>query len=527
MSTDLAAEGLATSPEDRPPRASRPGLLRATRKAWRQLVSMRTALLLLFLLALAAIPGSYFPQRGLNPAAVERFFVQHPAAAPWMDRLYLFDVYGAPWFGAIYLALMISLVGCLLPRLRLHLRAMRAAPPLPPKHLARLPFHASWVTAAAPADVEAGARKALRRWRLRASPDGLSAERGYLRETGNLVFHVALLALLVGIGMGAAFGYKGAVLVTEGDTFVNTPAAYDELRPGRLNGADHLPPFEVTLDDFRATYLPNGAPRTFAADIRWRPRDGAPERRRTVKVNDPLTVGGSRIYLLDHGYALHFTARLPDGTVVYDQWQPFLPEKGDPNLASGGAVKITDLPGGLPDIGLQGLFAPTLGVRGGFAFSRYPAPELPAFAYEAYAGSLGLDSGLPQSVYDLDTTRMTRTGQGVLFVGQTAAHLPGGATVTFDGVKDFAVFQVTDDPGKMVVLVAAVLALLGLILSLRVRRRRVWVRALPAEAGTLVEVGGLARQDPEGFEPEHAALVSRLRSVAPPVPPVVPPEESS
>lgn len=511
---------LSTSPEDRVEAPRRPGWRRSVLRAWRTLVSMRTALLLLFMLALAAVPGSLLPQRGLNPAAVDHYYVTHPSLAPVLDKLSAFDVYAAPWFGAIYLLLMVSLVGCLLPRLRLHWRAMRARPPMPPKHLDRLPWSTSWTTAAAPDEVVGSARKALRRWRLRPSLDGaVAAERGYLRETGNLVFHVALLALLAGIAMGAAFGYKGAVLVVEGETFVNTPAAYDELHPGRLNDAGRLPPFEVTLDDFRASYLPNGEPRTFAASVRWRPSPSARERRTTVKVNDPLTVRGARVYLLDHGYALHFTAKLPDGTVIYDQWQPFLPERNDPNLASDGALKITDIGRGLPDIGVRGLFTPTLGTSGGLAYSRFPAPDLPAFAYEAWAGDLGLDSGVPQSVYDLDTTRMTRTGNGVLLVGQTAAHLPGGATLTFDGVKDFAVFQVTDDPGKRVVLVAAVLALLGLILSLRVRRRRVWVRATPTEAGTLVEVGGLARQDPEGFAPEVASLASRLRAAAPPLEP--------
>ena len=509
---------LSTSPEERVETPRRPGWGRSVLRAWRQLVSMRTALLLLFLLALAAVPGSLLPQRGLNPGAVDRYYVEHPSLAPVLDRLSAFDVYAAPWFGAIYLLLMVSLVGCLLPRLRLHWKAMRAAPPAPPKHLDRLPVYSSWVTATAPADVTGAARRALRRWRLRPGVvDAVAAERGYLRETGNLVFHVALLALLVGIGMGAAFGYKGAVLVVEGDTFVNTPAAYDELRTGRLNDAGDLPPFELTLDDFRAAYLPNGQPRSFAAAVRWRPSATGPEKQRTVRVNEPLTVRGARVYLLDHGYALHFTARLPDGTVIYDQWQPFLPERGDPNLASDGALKIADIGGGLPDIGVRGLFTPTFGTSGGLAYSRFPAPDLPAFAYETWAGDLGLDSGIPQNVYDLDTSRMTRTGDGVLLVGQTAGHLPGGATLTFDGVKDFAVFQVTDDPGKRVVLVAAVLALLGLILSLRVRRRRVWVRATATEAGTLVEVGGLPRQDPEGFAPEVASLAARVRSAAPAV----------
>lgn len=504
---------LSTSPEERvaPARRSVP------RRVWRHLVSMRTALILLFLLALAAVPGSILPQRGLNPAGVDRYYNAHPSLAPLLDKLSLFDVYAAPWFAAIYLALMVSLVGCLLPRIRLHARALRAAPPAPPKHLDRLPAYAVWTSAASPSAVDAAGRKALRRWRLRPYDAGLSAERGYARETGNLVFHVALLTLLVGIGWGALFGYKGAVLVMEGDTFVNTPAAYDELRPGRLNSVDALPPFEITLDDFRATYLPSGQPKSFAAAIHWKPDDRATARPKTVRVNEPLSVRGARVYLLDHGYALHFTAKLPDGTVVYDQWQPFLPERGDPNLASDGALKITDMGGGLPDIGVRALFTPTLGVSNGYAYSRYPDTQLPAVAYQVWAGDLGLDSGVPQNVYDLDTTKMTRTSIGVLLVGQSVGHLPGGATLTFDGVKDFAVFQVTDDPGKRLVLVSAVAALLGLILSLRVRRRRVWVRATPTAAGTLVEVGGLARQDPEGFAPELTAVVESIAAAAPPV----------
>lgn len=499
---------LSTSPEER---EVSPRRVRPLRRAWGQLTSMRTALLLLFLLALAAVPGSLLPQRTLDLLAVKTYYEEHPSLAPVLDRLYLFDVYRSPWFMAIYLALMVSLVGCLAPRIRLHGRALVRRPPAPPAHLSRLPAYRSWVTDLAPAEVEASALGALRRWRVRAYEGrGVAAERGYLRETGNLVFHVALLTLLVGIGIGAAYGYQGAVLVVEGDTFVNTPAAYDELKPGRLNSVEDLPPFEVSLDDFRATYLDNGAPSSFAADIRWRPSPSEPVRPRTVKVNEPLTVDGARVYLLDHGYALHFTATLPDGTVVYDQWQPFLPERGDPNLASNGALKITDLPGGLPDIGVRGLFTPTLGVRDGFAFSQFPAAQLPAFAYEVWAGDLGLSNGVPQSVYALDTATMTRTSNGIVFEGQTIERLPGGATLRFDGVKDFAVFQVTVDPGKYLVLASAVAALTGLVLSLRVRRRRVWVRATPTEAGTLVEVGGLARQDPEAFAPEVARIVERM-----------------
>jgi cytochrome c biogenesis protein len=496
-----ATTELATSPEDRAPLPRRPGLLLSLRRSWRTLVSMRTALLLLFLLAVAAIPGSLLPQRTINPAAVGRWYDTHPSLAPVLDRLYAFDVYASPWFAAIYLLLMVSLVGCLLPRWRLHVRALRSRPPLPPAHLSRLPLYSSFTVPSASLD-----RVRLRGWRVRREASGLGAERGYARETGNLLFHVALLGLLVGIAIGAAWGYKGDVLVVEGDTFVNTPAAYDTLTPGRLNSADHLPPFEVTVDDFRATYLPSGQPASFAVDVRY-----TGGHHKTIKVNDPLTIRGNRVYLLDHGYALHFVARR-GGDVVYDQWQPFLPDPSASNLVSDGAVKITDLGGGLPDVGLRGRFVPTYARSGRTAFSASPEPLIPAFVYDAYAGDAGLGTGEPQSVYDLDTSRMVRTGQGTVFAGQSVDGLAGGVTLEFEGVKDFVVLHVTNDPGKRLVLVSAICALLGLILSLRVRRRRLWVRLVPGDAGTLVEVGGLARQDPAGYEPEFARVVARLRA---------------
>ena len=86
------------------------------RWCWRQLTSMRTALILLLLLSIAAIPGSLFPQRTQNPLKVREYFINDPESAKWLDRFSLFDVYGSPWFSAIYLLLFVSLIGCVLPR---------------------------------------------------------------------------------------------------------------------------------------------------------------------------------------------------------------------------------------------------------------------------------------------------------------------------------------------------------------------------------------------------------------------------
>ncbi len=238
---------------------------------WRQLTSMRTALLLLFLLAIAAVPGSMLPQRGLNPLKVDDYFAAHPKLAPFLDRLSAFDVFAAPWFAAIYLLLFVSLIGCLVPRMRLHARALWRRPPEAPRHLDRLPVSETLPTVAtAPEALAQTVRATLRRkrWRstVRIGADGtvtVSAEKGYLRETGNLLFHFALVAVLAGVALGGLWGWKASILVTEGDEFCNTVQAYDQFMPGRLVGDATLPPFCVALDDFRATYLDNGQPKDY------------------------------------------------------------------------------------------------------------------------------------------------------------------------------------------------------------------------------------------------------------------------
>src|SRR6266508_432426 len=251
---DLLDDTLPTQPREQPPAppALSPGEL--LRWAWRQLTSMRTALFLLFLLALAAVPGSLFPQRGVDPVAVNGYFDDHPALAPVLDRLSAFDVYAAPWFAAIYLLLFTSLAGCVIPRSRMHWAAMRALPPPAPRNLGRLPHSASWPLPGGGDGGHSVQRVAglLRSRRFRVVVEGstVRAEKGYLRETGNLLFHIALLALLAGVAAGALWGYRGNRLVVEGDGFANTLTQYDDFTAGRLFAADDLPPFVLTLADF-------------------------------------------------------------------------------------------------------------------------------------------------------------------------------------------------------------------------------------------------------------------------------------
>ena len=277
-----------------PVRAPALGPVGMLRWAWRQLTSMRTALILLFLLALASVPGSLLPQRGVNPIAVSDYRAAHPTAAPWLDRFGFFDVYASPWFAATYLLLFVSLVGCVLPRTGLHWRAMRGQPPAAPRNLSRLPVARSFETTEAPESVLARAAGSLRgsRFRVVEGDAWVASEKGYLRETGNLVFHLSLIVLLLGVAWGSLGGVKGVALVVEGEGFANTVTQYDQITPGRAYDVGSLAPFSFTLDDFRATYeagpVQTGAARTFEADLTVTDEPGATPRTVTVQVNKPL-----------------------------------------------------------------------------------------------------------------------------------------------------------------------------------------------------------------------------------------------
>ena len=521
--TTSELEGLTTQPAPvapvEPPRRGVPQQrFVGARRAWRHLTSMRTALQLLFLLALAAVPGAFLPQRGLNPVRVREYFTQNPTLAPVLDRLFLFDVYASPWFAAVYLLLFVSLVGCLVPRIRMHARALRRKPPRAPANLRRLTFATSYQTTASPDEVLAAARRSLRRarWRTTAAPDAVSAEKGYLRETGNLAFHVSLVALLVGMAISGFYGFKGTVLLVEGDGFANEVLNYDDLTPGRRFDDGRLVPFSFRLDEFRATYGEEGMARTFDADIRWAAGAEPPTTPYTMQVNQPLEVAGAKTYLLGHGYAPRIVVRDAAGEVALDANVPCLPQ--DPRFLSTCTIKVPDVPG--QQLGFEGTFTPTtaLDPETGRLTSVHPAATDPSLTVIGFRGDLGLDTGEPQSVYELDTTRMTPLDDGrpQRLVPGEAWQLPGGGTLTYLETKEWATFQVTQDPGKLPVLGASVAMLIGLCLSLFVRRRRLWVRATAAGEGrTVVEVGGLARTGADAFSAEFDALAARLREAVP------------
>ena len=518
------------SASERKDRSTAPAMkpLELARWSWRQLTSMRTALILLFLLALAAVPGSDVPQTAVDSVRASRWREQHPTLTPIYDRLGLFSVYDSVWFSAIYILLMVSLVGCIVPRLRVYWRGLRSQPPAAPKNLARMPQHHGFETDEEPDAVLERARATLRKRRFRVSvrESDVGAERGYLREAGNLLFHLSVLIVLVGFAVGGLFGFKGGVIVVTRDGFANTLSQYDDFRAGTFFKATDLKPFDFTVNDFDVNFITKGREQgmanKFVADLTYRTAPGADERDRKISVNHPLHIDGTDIFLLSHGYAPHITVRNADGTIAYSGAVPFLPQ--DSTFLSFGVVKVTDAEqagGGTRQIGLEGEFYPTYAKqqgKGNLPFSAFPDAKNPAISMLVYAGDLGLDQGQSQSVYSLDKKKMVLqlNAKGApervdLGAGATTKLPDGLGTVTFDGVSRYVKLQVSHTPGQKIALAGVVLALIGLLGSLFIRPRRLWVRARREDGRTLVDVAGLDRSAGGDLSDELAGIVAALR----------------
>ncbi|MBB3116620.1 cytochrome c biogenesis protein ResB [Corynebacterium bovis] len=511
------------------------------KKGWQWLTKMKTALVLLFLLALAAVPGALLPQRSLNRGNVVEYIQANGTTAKIFDKLGLFDVFSSGWFAAIYMLLMISLVGCIIPRTWDHYKALRRNPPAAPRRLGRLPNHVVRTVDISAEQAKDEIRAEFRRWRGGETPaDGdragqwsYAAEKGYLREFSNLVFHLSLVCLLVTVAVGRMVYYEGQVIViagTENSQFCNSAVSnFDSMRSGPLFDGTTLTPYCVNVKDFTADYLPNGQATMFTSNVDWAEGEDALKptsewNKKQLRVNHPLEIDGDGIYLQGHGYAPTFTVTWPNGEKRTETIQ-FRPDDLT-NFLSSGALKMDPPAGMYPDLqerrkhqlAIQGLFAPTAefsGERNSLLSSSYPGLRDPAVAVDVYRGDTGLDSGVSQDIFSLDTSQvhsgaLEKIDRVNLREGESTT-LDDGTKVSFDGAKEFVNLQVRRDPTVQWVLVSAVVMIVSLVGSLITKRRRFWVRVVPVDDSTTrLEIAGLARTDSAGWGTEFNRIAERL-----------------
>ena len=524
-------EGLkdeATEPAaSREPTGPKLGVIGWLRWGWRQLTSMRVALMLLLLLAVVALPGSFFPQRPQNPAAVAEYLQTNPDLGPFLDSIGMFDVYGSPWFSAVYILLFISLIGCIVPRTFAHVQAMRAGPTRVPLRFTRFPVSTKLRTRRTPTEVSTAVEKVLGRGykrRLTTREDGvveISAERGYGRETGNLVFHLALVGLLVVTAWGQLVQYRGQAVVVEGDYMVNSAVDYDTFTSGAWFDSGTQEAFRIRLDSFHSSFTDAARPEEFIADVTLTRGDGEVSTAQVIP-NSPLAVDSANVYLTGNGYAPVITVTDAAGDVAFSGPVLFLPQ--DTAYTSTGVIQVPDANRGDPQLGFSGQLFPTaLRAEDGTVLgSTFPLPNDPVLILNLWTGDLGLDDGAPQNLFTLDTAgleqAMDTTADGTEFPlelelrpGETVELPDGQGTVTFSELRRFVALDVRWDPSVPWMGVFAALAFGGLAASLFLPRRRIWLRIEPGASGTVVHAAALARGDDPGLQRELDRVTGAIK----------------
>lgn len=492
-------------------RSPKLGLSGWLRWVWGQLTSMRTALLLLLLLSVAAIPGSLVPQRSSDPNGVTTYFQNNPTTAPILDQFQLFDVYTSVWFSSIYLLLFISLIGCVFPRIAHHWDALRSEPIDTPRNLKRFPAYLAKVSKQGGVLENVAKQLRAKRYKVRVTQNSVSAEKGYVRETGNLLFHVSLVGVLISVGIGGATSFSGQRVLVEGDTFVNNLASYDSFSPGVWFDEKSLQPFSVKLDQFVATFdLRNktniGTPLDFEAFVSLREKPSASPKPGEIRVNYPLEAPGANIYLTGNGYAPVLTFRDEDGNISFSGPIIFMPQ--DSNYTSLGVIKVPDAQP--KQFGVLAFFYPTKAqLKTGAFTSGYPAPVDPLVSMNVYVGDLGLDSGVPSNVFSLAVHGLDQVAGGksgtkaiTLELGETVKLPAGLGTVSWDGLKRFASLDIDYNPMQICVFIFALLAFIGLTVSLLTPRRRIFARK--TESG--FELAAMSKND----DPRLSGILEEL-----------------
>lgn len=483
-------------------------LYRSIVAVWRTLRSMRTALILLLVVAVASVFGSLVPQLGVARGAVLGLYADHPLLARVYRALGLFDVYGSWWFTTTYVLLLISLASCLIPRTRAMRRGLRLRPQ-PMRELDGMRNLAEGTVPEMPERVLAQARDVLRRRRFRvaAVDPGLSAEKGVARETGSLLFHWSLFLLLLGAVYGKGFGFTGQATIVEGDTWVEAHAAYD-IPPseGRFFDESMHAGFQVRVEDFDASYHPTGLPRDFVSHVTLLDDRGEELGPRDVRVNGPLGHDGVKLYQLGYGWAPVLEVRF-EGRILANEPVVFITRSpGDQRRPWHGVLKLPSLE---PDIGIELRLLPDSAAL--FAGAPMLEARNPFLFFDVWLGDLRLDRG--QNVFTLDKTGLVPAGEdGGIGLGETAT-LSNGVEITFRDLREYTQFLVKRDPGTGIMLIAALLVFFGLLPALYSSRRRVWVRATPADGGgSRVQVAGFALQRRAAFEDEFRSIAAAVMS---------------
>lgn len=412
---------------------------------------MRTAIFFLAGLAGVALIGSFVPQAHTSAQTkVDQFLGSYPHLNSLLSAigLPLTEVFVSPVFYALVASLFIALAACVFRRGRaLVVRTLK-------------PY--------------------------RKTPQ-------YWGEWGSWLFHTSFFLLVVAAIFGKATGFQGLATVVQGQTMTESRAAYDDLQEGVAFSGRHSN-VQFALNKFNVTYADNGEPSDFVSNITVYDH-GHAIKTQDVRVNEALNYDNVTLYQQDYGWAPHVVIKNPAGRTVFDEpVQLFgenrsfqtgdlkVPDFGYTLPGSSGAAQLgaklvlypdaQESPFVLPDGSVdpsQSTYAP-----GGFN------PNNPILLAQVFLGDLGINQGVSQNVFTLDTTKMQPfppDGAPVaMHLGDVlSVPLPAADgtttnfTIGFTALPQYSLFMIKKDDGVGLIYAAFVMMVTGIVTKLYLR----------------------------------------------------------
>jgi cytochrome c biogenesis protein len=417
----------------------------ALHKLWRILGSTRLTAILLAVLLLASLLASLFPQMPPDPAASEPWLaavrLRYRNITDLLYALGLFDAYHASWFLGLLAALLLNTLFCTVQRLPRLWRSL-TQPPLvsrPAAFYQGFAHRAEWslpsVEAGLPVaqQVLAGHRyRIYLQWDEAAGYASLYAELGRWAQAGTLVSHLAVLLLVIAVLARPTLGWSETGVI---------------LLPGQAYSPGREPALAMEVGQLTIERHPDGQPRNY-----WVPLtvevDGATATSQTVGINHPLTLRGIAFHLQSYGPAAQVTT--PDQTYNL----PFI---------EGPAQEIT-----LPEAGIL------------LRVAHRPEATLTSDIKRdtLFVEAIGADGDL--------------LGSGTVANGDEI--VVQGMPITFS-LSYYTIWQISHDPTFGLAVGAASLMLAGLLVSLWVPYRRLWLR-IESTSARMVGTG----EFDDGFE---------------------------
>ncbi|MDO8484094.1 MAG: cytochrome c biogenesis protein ResB [Candidatus Limnocylindrales bacterium] len=356
-----------------------------------------------------------------------------------LERLSAFAIFRSVWFSAGLTVLVVSIVVCTLdrtPRMWRGVTEIRVDQP-EPFFDPRLPDRAA-MSEVPVENVRAILRRNGFRVRQATGVDGtrfLYGDRHQYTKMATLFTHAGLVTFLIAAAVTARLGEEQGLVVPEGSSLTVQPIG----TPGLLL---------VKNLDFQAPGFKTGQASDFTTDLAVY-QDGREIARKTIRVNDPLSVGGYTFHQNGFGPAPYLVVRDAEGKPLWD-----------------GAVPLTDAAAGSP-YGIVGVPGRDLGLQ---------------LLLRRAADGTGVVLILPYRVVGTnpDGTPIAENFTALaLAKGETGVARDLGLTVELRGVDEYTLLIAKRDPGQGLVWLAFGLLIAGITVTFYLPRRRVWTRMTP------------------------------------------------